>query len=272
MGRPPSGARGVDASGLRISGFYAHDKHREPVQGQHRELHAARQGYRSRRRRADPAERIFPRAGAAAQSGALLRDRRTERHGQPPHRRLYSPRAAAVGRSGVRTGAPGRLAESAASLRASGKLRLAPAPSGDAVTRRDQRDVRRREPARSTWDAPRSACRIRALDFSGAIDQRAEGPRGDQRPQRPAARAGQERRRHAGEIAQRIGDLRWQRDRQSEQPAHRRPSARRQRDLRRRSMWIRWRPTWWCPPIICACRTPPPRRGRCARSSRARWD
>ena len=86
MARCRSSARGVDATGLRLSGFYARGARREAVQGQVGSFALRGQGHRYRRRGAELVERIFPRRGATAPTGSLLRDRRIERRGYTPRR------------------------------------------------------------------------------------------------------------------------------------------------------------------------------------------
>ena len=262
--------RGVDASGLRLSGFYARGARREAVQGQVG-------SFALRGKDIEIGGVALSLLNGSFRGKAELRqlDRYTvtgEISGVDTRRTVAMfnsqplPWDALVSGSVHLQGSLKRARE----LRAGGNLQLAPAPTGDPVHGEINvaYDAEQRRPGPGTLDRQPAAF---ASGFFRRHQQRTQGPPGDNRPQRPAARAGQERRRYSGKAVERP-------DRSSTALWRAISTTRGLRATRapptsffRTSMWIRWKPTWRRPPIICACRTLPPRRGRCVRSSRVRW-
>ena len=160
-GAVSASAKGVTAEGLRISGFYARGAKREAVQGQVGSFSLRDKDIEDRRRGVEFAERIFPRQGAAASTGALLGDGRSERSGHAARDRTVQQRAVAVGRPGVRRRDAGRLLET---RQGPSRRRQSHARAGAfGRSRCTANSTWRTTPAaaRWTWDGPRSACRTR---------------------------------------------------------------------------------------------------------------
>ena len=165
-GAATAGVKGVDASGMRIAGFYAYEERREAGGGPRRKLRAAPQDIDLNGVALTLLNGSFRGAARVAPLDHYTVTGEMSGIDAPAHDRHVQRRAAAVGRAGLRSGAPGRLAEtSQSSLRATGHLRLAPAASGDAVSGEINATYVARKTVRWTWAAPPSRCRTRASTF-----------------------------------------------------------------------------------------------------------
>jgi translocation and assembly module TamB len=169
-GAATAGVRGVDASGMRISGFYAFERHREPVEGRI-------QSFALRRKDIDLNGVALTLLGGSFRGDVRVRDLNAytvtgELSGIDSRRTvaIYNPEPLpwdALVFGPVRL--DGSLKD-AASLRATAHLKLAPAPSGDAVTG----DVNATYEARGgTLDLGRSTVSLpnSRADVSGVIGQ-----------------------------------------------------------------------------------------------------
>ena len=201
-GAVSASAKGVTAEGLRVSGFYARGAKREAVQGQ--------VGSFSLR------DKDIEVGGVALSllSGSFrgkARLRQLEHYsvtgevsGVDTRRAIALfisqplPWDALVFGGVTLEGSLKRVKD----LRAGGNLTLAPAPSGDPVHGETPRGVRRRQRRAGRGTVHHQPAAL-AGGFFGRHQQRTQGAHGDARPQRPAARAGQQRRQRAGEVGQR---------------------------------------------------------------------